>query len=494
MTLRLPDNVRERGYKAVDRLGGHELADTYLAEREGDDEPVVLKLLDVSQIETWKDLELFERQRKTLSKLDHPAIPRQVDSFRYDGDQGPVCCIVSEYVEGTALDELIEEGEGWNEEEVVGFLDQMLALLEYLHGFTPPVVHRDIKPTNIVRTDDGRYVLIDFGAVQTVLAGDVGGTTFVGTNGYMPPEQMMGRATAASDVYALAATAVELLSGIAPRLMSKGGVKLEFSEHVDASEQLEELLEAMLLPDAQQRLGDASRLRRALDSGQLDDMCDDSTTRQKTSFASPLLDMKADDGAVTIRRVSNAFVVSPVYGALLLLGGAWLLGLVSFVNAADATVSSLAAGFGVMTYLWLLGVSIWGVLDRSARRRMGQVIKISRLPTAMTAALLIPFVVGPVILWARHQEAKFDHVAERLRLDGNGVKWEKIGTHGGVEETLEVPADEVQSVEVDAAGRVVLDTADEQRVVFDGAMGTGADRQVLAHRLRAQLGIETESE
>jgi serine/threonine protein kinase len=86
-----------------------------------------------------------------------------------------------------------------------------------LHARVPPVLHRDIKPANVILRPDGAPVLVDFGAVRTVFrAAAEGGSTVVGTFGYMPFEQYMGQASPASDLYALGATLLHVITGRGP--------------------------------------------------------------------------------------------------------------------------------------------------------------------------------------------------------------------------------------------------------------------------------------
>ena len=101
------------------------------------------------------------------------------------------------------------------EEDVVRLLRDAADVLDYLHGRTPPVIHRDLKPGNVLRRPDGSFAFVDFGAVRDKLRPE-GGSTVVGTFGYMAPEQFQGRALPASDVYAIGATAVAMLTGREP--------------------------------------------------------------------------------------------------------------------------------------------------------------------------------------------------------------------------------------------------------------------------------------
>src|SRR6185503_314055 len=94
---------------------------------------------------------------------------------------------------------------------------ELLGVLDYLHSRVPPVLHRDIKPANLIVRPDGSIARVDFGAVRNVFRSpDEDGSTVVGTHGYMPYEQYMGQASPASDLYALGATLLHLITGRGP--------------------------------------------------------------------------------------------------------------------------------------------------------------------------------------------------------------------------------------------------------------------------------------
>src|ERR1700758_3168807 len=107
-----------------------------------------------------------------------------------------------EKIEGETLEAVRRRTGPLPEAEVRRFLSCADRALTYLHGRGAPVVHRDLKPGNVVRRPDGTYVLVDFGAVSELLT-KKGSSTIVGTVGYIAPEQLQGRATASSDVYAV---------------------------------------------------------------------------------------------------------------------------------------------------------------------------------------------------------------------------------------------------------------------------------------------------
>jgi hypothetical protein len=134
-------------------------------------------------------------------------------------------------------------------------------MLDYLHGRAPPVIHRDLKPGNVIRRPDGSFAFVDFGAVRDKLR-PKGGSTVVGTFGYMAPEQLQGRALPASDVYAIGATALSMLTGCEPEDLPHRGLAMDVRRALQGrpaqrSRGLIEVLERMLDPDPDRR---ASRI------------------------------------------------------------------------------------------------------------------------------------------------------------------------------------------------------------------------------------------
>ncbi|MCX4248100.1 serine/threonine protein kinase [Paraliomyxa miuraensis] len=189
-------------YAVVRELGRGGQGRTLLVERQGEaGSRYVLKLLRLEHVDDWKQVELFEREVATLAALEHPGIPRLVDRIVEDERTAG---IVQTFVEGRTLAEQIAEPEPMSAERFESILRQGLEILAYLHERVPPVLHRDINPRNVMLGPDRAY-LIDFGAVK------VGGKTdmtSVGTFGFMAPEQIIGRAEPASDVYGLGMTMV----------------------------------------------------------------------------------------------------------------------------------------------------------------------------------------------------------------------------------------------------------------------------------------------
>ncbi len=159
------------------------------------------------------DLGRLRREAAMLMRIvAHPGLP-MVRSDLIDGDR---YCLISDFIEGNDLHTLVTAQRGGLPlATVLGLVDQVAATLDHLHRHRPAVVHGDVKPENLVVTDDGRVVLVDFGAAMRV--GDDGER--LGTPGFSAPEVLAGEALSpAADVYSLAALAVYLLTGTVPRL------------------------------------------------------------------------------------------------------------------------------------------------------------------------------------------------------------------------------------------------------------------------------------
>lgn len=179
---------------------------------------VAIKCFRVGSAKAWKDVELAEREARVLATLDHPLVPRYFDHFEENG----ALYLVMQKIEGETL-EAIRRREGpLPEDEVRRFLACADRALTYLHGRSSPVVHRDVKPRNVIRRADGSYVFVDFGAVCELVMRR-GSSTVVGTIGYMAPEQLQGRAMPATDVYAVGATALAALTGVEPETLAHKG-------------------------------------------------------------------------------------------------------------------------------------------------------------------------------------------------------------------------------------------------------------------------------
>ncbi|MFM7889019.1 MAG: serine/threonine protein kinase, partial [Pseudanabaena sp.] len=219
---------------------------------------VALKALSLRRMNEWKVLELFEREAKVLAQLDHPAIPRYLDYFQIDHENDRDFYIVQQLVAGRSLAQEITNGWHGSESDIQQIAEQVLDVLIYLHELKPPVVHRDIKPQNLIRQPNDKIALVDFGAVQdTYRNTQIGGSTVVGTYGYMPPEQFRGKAVPATDLYALGATILFLLTGRSPSDLPEVRFKINFRNSVNISPHFADWLEKMLEPAIEDRFSSA---------------------------------------------------------------------------------------------------------------------------------------------------------------------------------------------------------------------------------------------
>lgn len=162
---------------------------------------------------TWA-LKSFLSEAQTLAELNHPGIVRILSVFEANG----TAYFAMEHITGLSLDYLGEKlhttGHRYTEDELKGLLTRLLRILEYLHA--SHIYHRDIKPGNILLTEEGTPVLIDFGAARHALK--LHTATVLTTQGYSSPEQALGKTNIGpwSDLYSVGATFYALLTGHPP--------------------------------------------------------------------------------------------------------------------------------------------------------------------------------------------------------------------------------------------------------------------------------------
>ncbi len=225
---------------------------------------VAIKRFQIRGASSWKGVELAEREARVLASLSHPSLPAYLDHFEEDG----ALFLVMEKIDGESLGAMRRRRAVLGRDEVVRFLRDASGVLDYLHGRAPPVIHRDIKPNNVIRRPDGSFAIVDFGAVRDRLRPE-GGSTVVGTFGYMAPEQFQGRALPASDVYAVGATALCLLTGEEPENLPHRGLAIDVPAALGgrADPRLVRALSAMLEPDPERRAARLAPLLAELDAG-----------------------------------------------------------------------------------------------------------------------------------------------------------------------------------------------------------------------------------
>ncbi|MEH1910055.1 MAG: serine/threonine-protein kinase [Nostoc sp.] len=265
-----PEQILQDRYQIQRQLGNNGIRQTWQALdlQASDDEnsTVVVKLLAFGGTVQWDDLKLFEREAQILKQLNHPRIPRYIDYFCID-DRTLWFGLIQEYIPGESLKEKLAVGKRFTEKRARKIAVEVLNILTYLHELNPGVLHRDIKPSNLIWGEDNRIYLVDFGAVQDKAAREGVTFTVVGTYGYAPMEQFGGRAVAASDLYALGATLIHLLTGTSPSDLPQQDLRLQFTDRVNLSPSFVSWLQKLIEPAPENRFTSASQALNALKSG-----------------------------------------------------------------------------------------------------------------------------------------------------------------------------------------------------------------------------------
>lgn len=214
-----PTEIKNGKYKVIKLLGEGGFGRTFLVKDTSTNKQYVIKqFFPLSEVGREKALELFEREARVLLKLNHPGIPKVYEFFEEKGD----FYIVQDFIDGETLREVLKKRKKFKEKEAIELLKSMLEILKYLQNLEPPVVHRDIKPENIMIDKQNKVFLIDFGAVKEAAGlwktprSGIKASTMIYTQGYAPPEQIHGKISPASDIYALGVTIIEILTGESP--------------------------------------------------------------------------------------------------------------------------------------------------------------------------------------------------------------------------------------------------------------------------------------
>ncbi|MEH1826981.1 MAG: serine/threonine-protein kinase [Nostoc sp.] len=260
-------------YQVLQVLGGGGFGQTYIAQdthRPGFPKCVVKHLKPVSRspefLETAR--RLFSSEAETLEQLgNHDQIPRLLAYF----EDNQEFFLVQEFIEGHTLKAELLPNQPWTENQVIQLLQQVLGILQFIHSHN--VIHRDIKPDNIIRRQqDGKLVLIDFGAVKQVqtqlltIPGQTGATIIIGTPGYMSTEQGQGKPRPNSDIYSLGIIGIQSLTGVHPINFEEDPDTGEISwqHQANVSFGLASVLSKMVLHHFKQRYQSAAEVLQVL--------------------------------------------------------------------------------------------------------------------------------------------------------------------------------------------------------------------------------------
>lgn len=209
--LELPNPVSIKGYRILHRLGGGGMSEVFLAEREADHTEVALKLLDTRLNQDSDLLRRFIQEYALLEQIDHPNVARIFDH----GFTDEHAFISMEYFPNGDIRRRMKTG--FSPYEALSIVVQVALALSQIHALG--IVHRDVKPDNLMMRSDGTIALIDFGvakyARQTVEQTQHG--EIIGSPSYMSPEQASGQPVSpASDIYSLGAIFYEMITSKRP--------------------------------------------------------------------------------------------------------------------------------------------------------------------------------------------------------------------------------------------------------------------------------------
>src|SRR5277367_4101749 len=198
-------------YRVVSRIGSGGMADVYLAEDLQLGRQVALKILQRRFAEDQQFVERFRREASSAASLSHPNIVSVFDRGEWDGTYW----IAMEYLPGVSLKTMVREQGPIEPVVTIDYVIQMLRAARFAHR--RGVIHRDLKPHNVIVDEDGRVRVTDFGIARAGASDMTQTGSIMGTAQYLSPEQAQGHAvSAASDLYAIGIVLYELLTGSLP--------------------------------------------------------------------------------------------------------------------------------------------------------------------------------------------------------------------------------------------------------------------------------------
>jgi eukaryotic-like serine/threonine-protein kinase len=257
-----PDHMLKEHYRIIAHIGSGGHGEVYKAlDTQFADRPVAIKALCkdmLSPVEAAEVSEAFKHEAFLLAKLMHPNLPA---IYEYFAEQHSWYLVMS-FIEGESLEQHLERmGGSLAVEEALQIGLHLCSVLEYLHNRQPPIIFRDLKPSNVMRTPEGQLYLIDFGIARIFKHGQTRDTTALGSPGYAAPEQY-GRAqsTLRNDIYSLGATLYHLLSGRDPSEPPLLFPTLQLPAYPG----LAELIARMLEQDAARRPANMAEVRQEL--------------------------------------------------------------------------------------------------------------------------------------------------------------------------------------------------------------------------------------
>ena len=208
-------SVIDGKYKILNVVGKGGMSVVYLAMNERANKQWAIKEVRKDGMQSFEVVKQnLVAETDLLKKLNHPHLPSIIDVIDCDD----TFLIVMDYIEGNPLSKALETSGAQNQDDVIEWAKQLCDVLGYLHSRKPPIIYRDMKPSNVMLKPDGNVMLIDFGTAREFKYSSVGDTTCLGTQGYAAPEQFggHGQTDARTDIYCLGATMYHLVTGHNP--------------------------------------------------------------------------------------------------------------------------------------------------------------------------------------------------------------------------------------------------------------------------------------
>ena len=253
-------------YQVIHELGRNREGGriSYLANCSNSSQQVVIKQFRfVQEDASWQGFKAYEREIAILQELNHPRIPRYLDSFETNDG----FCMVQEYKDAPSL----ATKNSIQPVEVKQILISILEILVVIQNRVPPIIHRDLKPENILVDDKNNAYLIDFGLARVNSQELALSSVVAGTPGFIPPEELFNRPlTTASDLYSVGATAIALLTNTPSVKISNlidENYKFNFSHLITGiNPDFIDWLQKMVAPNLKDRYANAASALQVLES------------------------------------------------------------------------------------------------------------------------------------------------------------------------------------------------------------------------------------
>lgn len=209
-------SVIQGKYEILKQIGKGGMSKVYLAMDQNLNKQWAVKEIVKNKYDKNNDVMIQSAlaEANMIKKLDHPALPRIVDIINRED----VIYIIMDYVEGEPLSTIIQRQGKQLQERVIQWARELCNVLDYLHTQNPPIIYRDMKPSNVMLQPNGNIKLIDFGIAREYKEDNIADTVSLGTKGYAAPEQFggKGQTDARTDVYCLGVTLYHLVTGHNP--------------------------------------------------------------------------------------------------------------------------------------------------------------------------------------------------------------------------------------------------------------------------------------